>query len=168
MTPMLFASILQAAILATGADPAAQTESYDEAHRTAVETGKPMVIMVGTTWCPPCQAMKKTILPRVREHGLFKRVAFATVDPDRDGELVQKLTGGGPVPQLVMFRHTPHGWMRKKLVGGQSVETVEQFINEGLAADEADKKAAEKGENTPSSDKTTGHNPESAGDDQPG
>ena len=151
MTPMLFASILQAAILASGADAAAQTESYDEALRMAVETGKPMVIMVGTTWCSPCQAMKKTILPQVREHGLFKNVAFATVDPDRDGELVQKLTGGGPVPQLVIFRHTPHGWTRKKLVGGQNVETVEQFINEGLAANEADKKAAEEGENTPSS-----------------
>ena len=164
MMSMLCASILQAAILATGADQVASPDTYDAAHRVAVETGKPMVIMVGTTWCPPCQMMKKTILPRVREHGLFKRVAFATVDPDRDGELVQKLTGGGPVPQLVMFRNTPHGWMRKKLVGGQTVESVEQFINEGLAADEADKKAAEEVENE---DKASSHNPESANDDHP-
>jgi len=62
------------------------------------------------------------------------------VNPDRDGELANQITGGGPIPQLVMFRKTSKGWVRKKLVGGQSVETVEEFINEGLASDAADKK----------------------------
>ena len=83
--------------------------------------------------------MKKTILPRVREHGLFRRVTFALVNPDRDGELANEITGGGPIPQLVMFRKTAKGWVRKKLVGGQSVETVEEFINEGLASDSRQK-----------------------------
>ncbi len=63
------------------------------------------------------------------------------VNPDRDGELAEKLTGGGPIPQLVMFRRTADGWIRKKLIGGQTVETVEEFISEGLAQDAADKKA---------------------------
>ena len=151
MTALLCASIFQVALLATVAEepaspsPAATAtapvgvETYDDAHREAEKTGKPIVVMVGTDWCAPCQMMKKTILPRVREHGLFRKVAFAVVNPDRDGELVQKLTGGGPIPQLVMFRRTDKGWMRKKLVGGQSVETVEEFIKDGLAADEADK-----------------------------
>ena len=44
-----------------------------------------------------------------------------------------KLTGGGPVPQLVMYRKTPNGWLRRKLIGGQSVEAVEEFINEAVA-----------------------------------
>ena len=35
-------------------------------------------------------------------------------------------------------------FVRKKLVGGQSVETVEEFINEGLASDAADKKVDKK------------------------
>ena len=119
-------------------------DTYAEAHRVTEETGKPMVVMVGTDWCSPCQMMKKTILPRVREHGLLRRVAFAVVNPDRDGELADQITGGGPIPQLVMFRKTAKGWVRKKLVGGQSVETVEEFINEGLASDAADKKADKK------------------------
>lgn len=142
MTSMLLAAIVQTTILATGieAAPPAEVETYAEARQTTTETGKPMVIMVSTDWCPPCQVMKKTVLPRVRERGLLRRVAFAVVNPDHDRDLAEKLTGGGPIPQLVMFRKTANGWMRKKLVGGQSVETVEQFIADGLARDEADKK----------------------------
>ena len=64
------------------------------------------------------------------------------VNPDRDKELAEKLTGGGPIPQLVMFRKKGNGWVRKNLVGGQSVETVEEFIKEGLAKDAADKKSS--------------------------
>ena len=101
-----------------------------------------MVVMVSTDWCPPCQMMKKTVMPRVRERGLLRKVAFAMVNPDRDGELAEQITGGGPIPQLVMFRRTTNGWIRKKLIGGQSVETVEEFISEGLTQDAADKKAS--------------------------
>lgn len=120
---------------------AEKTETYDEAHRVTTETGRPMVVMVGTDWCGPCQTMKKKILPRVREMGLLKKVAFAVVNADRDQDLARKLTGGGPIPQLVMFRKTPQGWMRRKLVGGQSVETVEQFIHEGLTLDSQERPA---------------------------
>jgi hypothetical protein len=88
--------------------------------------------------------MKKTILPRVRAHGLLRKVAFARVNPDNDAELASQLIGGGPIPQLVMFRKTKKGWVRKALVGGQSVETVEEFINEGLASDKAEKKTEKK------------------------
>jgi thioredoxin-like negative regulator of GroEL len=160
MTSMLLATIVQTALLATGAEAASvetvsiPIETYAAAHQTVTETGKPMVVMVSTDWCPPCQTMKKTILPRVREHGFLRKVAFAVVNPDRDRDLAEKLTGGGPIPQLVMFRKTPDGWMRKNLVGGQSVETVEQFIKEGLAKDETDKKpSAEAGDKSDKSDK---------------
>jgi thioredoxin-like negative regulator of GroEL len=145
VTTILCATVMQAALMLTDADAKPlETQTYAEAHRVTEKTGKPIVIMVGTDWCSPCQAMKKTILPRVREHGLFRRVAFAVVNPDKDSELANEITGGGPIPQLVMFRKTPKGWVRKKLVGGQSVEAVEQFINDGLASDAAEKKLADK------------------------
>ncbi|MFW5692962.1 MAG: hypothetical protein ACOCWL_01980, partial [Thermoguttaceae bacterium] len=56
--------------------------------------------------------------------------------------LAKRLTGGGPVPQLVMFRKTEQGWVRRKLIGRQSVEVVERFIEQGIALDEADKRRA--------------------------
>jgi thioredoxin-like negative regulator of GroEL len=119
-------------------------ETYEKAHDTAIHTGKPIVVMVSTDWCAPCQTMKRTILPRVRKWRTFRKVAFATVNPDRERELAEEITGGGPIPQLVMFHKTPKGWLRRKLVGSQSVEAVEQFIQEGLALAEAEKKAEAK------------------------
>jgi hypothetical protein len=77
--------------------------------------------------------MKKTVLPRVHTDGALRKVVFSLVNPDCDRELAAELTGGGPIPQLVMFRKKGDGWVRKKLVGGQSVETVEKFIKEGMA-----------------------------------
>ena len=141
MTAVLCAAVLHSALILAGSETVG-VETYAEAHRSTIETGKPLVVMIGTDWCPPCQTMKRTVLPRLRRRGLFKKVAFALVNPDHDGKLAEELTGGGPVPQLVMFRKTSKGWMRRKLVGGQSEEAVERFINEGLAADQAEKNAA--------------------------
>jgi len=138
MTTFVCATLVYASLAAAGA------ETYAEAHRSSVQTGRPMVVMVGTDWCPPCQQMKKTVLPQVRQRGLLRKVAFACINPDRDSELAAKLTGGGPVPQLVMYRRTANGWRRRKLVGGQSVDAVEKFINEGLALDEAENGVAAK------------------------
>jgi thioredoxin-like negative regulator of GroEL len=168
MTFTLCATVIQCALALTGAEAvSADAESYAEARRATIETGKPMVVMVSTDWCPPCQTMKKTVLPRVRERGLLRKVVFAMVNPDHDAKLAQELTGGGPIPQLVMFRKTADGWKRQKLIGGQSVETVEQFIKEGLAQDEAEKKVTEASEEkSPSTDqKTTDGTDAADGDD---
>jgi thiol-disulfide isomerase/thioredoxin len=135
MTLTLCAALIQTVLLASPTD---NTETYTEARRQISETGRPMVVMVSTDWCGPCQSMKRNVLPRLRERGMFKKVAFAQVNADRDSELAKELTGGGPVPQLVMYRRTERGWVRRKLVGGQSVEKVEEFINEELASDKAD------------------------------
>ena len=136
MTLTLYAALIQTVLLASPA--ADNTETYTEARRQITETGQPMVVMVSTDWFGPCQSMKRNVLPRLRERGTFKKVAFAQVNADRESELAKELTGGGPVPQLVMYRRSGRGWVRRKLVGGQSVEKVEQFIKEELASDEAD------------------------------
>lgn len=182
MTTLLCAAVVQTALLLSGAEttPAAKTEpaakpaaaakakpaakaekeakpapeTYSAARQDNAKSGKPIVVMVSTEWCPPCQVMKKTIIPRVREHGLLRKVAFARVDPDKDAELANQITGGGPIPQLIMFRKTKTGWVRKTLIGGQSVETVEEFIKDGLALDRAEKKASRK---TSVEDKSTKH-----------
>jgi thioredoxin-like negative regulator of GroEL len=166
MSIILCAALMQAAFMAvepvaaekpavaavqTDAIPAAETtkktdadeeENYTEAHRVTLKSGKPLVVMVGADWCGPCQNMRRTILPRVREHGLFRKVAFAHVNVDKEKELAKELTGGGAVPQLVMYRKTKDGWSRRKMIGSHSVEEVEKFINEGLAMD-ADEHQAE-------------------------
>ena len=127
MTSLIIAGLVHVSMTAVPAD------TYTAARRQAVG-GKPMVVFVSTEWCGPCQKMKKDVIPEVRRRGLLKKVAFAIVNPDRDGKLARKLTGGSrAVPQLIMYRKTKDGWRRRKLVGGQSVATVEEFIQDGIA-----------------------------------
>ena len=115
----------------------ADNHAYATALKQTVETGKPLLVMVSTQWCGPCQQMKQKTLPRLAERGVLGRVAFAIVDADQEAELAQKITGGGPVPQLVLYRKTPEGWMRRKLIGSQSAEVVEKFIREVLESEQA-------------------------------
>ena len=119
---------------------AADPESYAEAHRVTTETGRPMVVMVGADWCPACREMKETVLPQVRQTGVLRRVVFAIVNLDRERELGRRLTRGGPIPQLLMFRRTTNGWRLRKLVGCKNPKAVETFIDEGIQLDQAAKK----------------------------
>ena len=143
MTTLTLAVILHASTLIAAADVAAPAaETYTEAHRKTDETGQPMVVMVGADWCPACQSMEQNILPQVRKRGILRRVAFAVVNFDRERDLATKLTNGGPIPQLIVFRKTDSGWNRRVLVGGQTVEQVESFIGDATQADAIAKKAA--------------------------
>ena len=137
MTYLTLATLLQLPLLVP-------TESYADAHRQTIRTGQPMVVMVGAEWCPACKAMEANVIPEIRHRGLLRRVAFALVDLDRDHEIGSKLIEGGPIPQLIVFRKTPQGWRNRRLIGSQSVETVEEFINQDVAASEAEKAATTK------------------------
>jgi len=136
VTTLSLAALLQVSMLAPAGD------TYAEAYRTTTKTGCPMVVMVSAHWCPACQTMKEHVIPRLRRRGLLRRVAFATVNVDHERELGRTLTRGGPIPQLLLFRRTPDGWRLSRLTGGQSVHTVEAFIDRGLKRDEAAKRLA--------------------------
>ena len=116
-------------------------DSYEAAHQKTLETGRPMVVLVGATWCPACRDMEKDVIPAVRQRAVFKRVAFAHVDLDREKELGRSLTEGGAIPQLIVFRRDGEGWTNQRLIGGQTVEQVEKFIKKEVAAAEADNKS---------------------------
>ncbi len=136
----MLAGVMSLALIVSEVEGDAET--YATAYRAIVDSGSPMVVMVGTDWCPPCQAMKRQVLPELRKRRWFGKIAFARVDADHEAGLANRLTGGGPVPQLVMFRRTEDGWVRRKLIGRQPVEVVERFIEQGIALDEADKRRA--------------------------
>jgi hypothetical protein len=80
--------------------------------------------------------MKATVIPELKRHGVLHDVAFAQVDLDEEKDLGTKLTDGGPIPQIVVYRKTPLGWRLRRLIGGHDVRTVEEFIAQGVAADE--------------------------------
>jgi thioredoxin-like negative regulator of GroEL len=120
--------VLQVGLL--GAGP----ETYATARQATLDTGKPMVVLVGAEWCPACVRLKERVLPKVRRLGLFDKVIFASVDLDEEKELGKQLARGGSIPQLVLFRHTSDGWRSRRLVGVQEVTAIEEFLEEGIAA----------------------------------
>lgn len=133
MMSFTLSAIMQVSLLSTGAN------EYAEAHKVHAETGQPMVLLVGAEWCPGCVQMKNSVMPRVARRGLLRKVAFAHVNTDRDSRVAKSLMQGGSIPQLIMYRKTSTGWKRHMLVGAQSPENVEAFINRGLELDSAER-----------------------------
>ncbi|MBN2292786.1 MAG: thioredoxin family protein [Pirellulales bacterium] len=151
MTSLTLATILQASILAATAGGTADSPTVDDyasARAKTEKTGKPIVILVGADWCPACVQMKKDVMPKIRKQGVLEQVAYATVNLDKEGKLGKELTGGGPIPQMIMYRKTHKGWLRRCLIGGQSPKTVKSFILRGVELDTAAKKAESKKSNS--------------------
>jgi len=144
---LIVVAVVQVAMLAGGEN------NYSDAHKVITETGKPMVVLVGAKWCPACKTMKESVMPQVVRQGIFGRCVYTVVDLDEQQKLGTELTSGGPIPQLIMFRKTSTGWSRRKLVGGQSVSTVVKFIDDGVKADENEKEAEKKTDETPARDR---------------
>lgn len=121
----------------------AHGDTYFQAHHQTVKTGRPLVVLVGAEWCPACKVMKDTVIPAVKKRGGLNRVSFASVDIDEERDLGRSLLGGGRIPQLLMYRKTPTGWLMKRIVGSQSVKSVETFVTKGVELDKTDKSVAE-------------------------
>jgi thioredoxin-like negative regulator of GroEL len=120
------AALLQTSMI--GADPL----SYQQAYEENAKTGKPLVVLVGADWCGACRVMKSQTLPQVVGDEVFKHVAFTVIDTDTQGEIARQVTGGGSIPQLVIFHRDGNGWKHERLVGAQSPRAVLQFLKRGL------------------------------------
>ena len=147
MSTLTLVAIVQTAMLV------GSTNNYTAAHKLTTETGRPLVVLVGAKWCPACQVMKKDVMPEVVRKGLYSRCVYTVVDLDEQRKLGQDLTQGGPIPQLIMFRKTSEGWSRRKLIGGQSVSTVVNFIDEGIKLDELEETEAAGADNASSGER---------------
>ena len=77
-------------------EPAPTPATYETAYQQATtDNSRPLVVLVGADWCPACRQMKQAVLPQVERDGGLNRVAFATVNTDRDSTLARELMSGG-------------------------------------------------------------------------
>lgn len=130
MTSLMLVAVLQSSLL--GANPAAP-QDFNQALKRAAEANRPVVVLLGATWCPACQVMQKTTLPAVAKAGGLRDVEFAYVDVDRQREVAGQLIRGNSIPQLIRLSKTGEGWQRQYLVGAHDARKVGAFI-EGRAA----------------------------------
>ncbi len=126
MTTLSLAILMHMSMLNT------DTHRYADAYHKTASTGQPLVVLVGTDWCPGCQTMKNAVIPQLQRSGSLNRVAFAMVNADSDRDLAGKLMSGGSIPQLIMFRKTASGaWHREQLIGAHSVGDTQSFLSRG-------------------------------------
>ncbi len=101
---------------------------YKTAYKKAQQGDKPLLILITAEWCPPCQVMKSTTIPKLMQRQAFKEFHYATVDLDREEKLARQLIGNRGVPQLIMYEKRDGEWVRRYLKGIQTPETVEAFV----------------------------------------
>src|SRR5947208_16852565 len=103
MVGLTAAIALQCAVW--GANPV----SYNAALQDAQKQQRPLLVLVGASWCPGCQTMKTRVIPSLAKRGGLKGVSFATVDTDAEAETAKQLMRGGSIPQLIVFSRMPDG-----------------------------------------------------------
>ncbi len=80
------------------ASPASQ--DYATAYQQTVETGRPLVVLIGADWCPGCRQMKQAAIPEVERQGGLRKVAYAYVNSDLQPKLAGQLMNGGSIPAV--------------------------------------------------------------------
>ncbi len=128
MTSLAIALLLQISTLPS------ENISYAEAYRIHKETGRPLVVLVGAEWCPACRSMKQSTIPSLKSSGGLDEVVFVEVNTDQQSSLANRITGGGAIPQMVMYYKTEEGAKRQKFVGARGVDSVRGFLSRGVQA----------------------------------
>jgi thioredoxin-like negative regulator of GroEL len=113
--------------------------SYQVALKQAQQQQQPLLVLIGTNWCPGCQTMKTRVLPSLVQRGELRGVSFAHVDADKEVETAKQLMRGGTIPQLIVFSRKSDGqWHREQITGATSEAEVQSLIARALKAQQAD------------------------------
>lgn len=129
MTSLALAVALQASMM--GANSQGAFANYEEAFQGSIDTGRPLVVLLGADWCPACVKMKNTILPEVHQAGGLAGINMTYVDVDRDPRLASQLARGSSIPQLIRFERRGTQWESQLLTGAHSPRKVAAFIQGG-------------------------------------
>ncbi|NMC21011.1 MAG: thioredoxin family protein [Thermogutta sp.] len=113
--------------------PAVSFVSYKDAYRRAQEEHLPLVVFVGAEWCPACRKMEETVIPSLPKSPILRNGVFARVDYDQDTKLARAITGGGALPQVVIFPPQGSGGKLRRVIGAQPVERLFRFLQDGLS-----------------------------------
>jgi len=129
---------LASLVVFQGLSFAASPATYQAALKDAQANERPLLVLVGATWCPGCVTMKQTVLPAMQKDGSMKGVSYVTVDADADREVASQLMRGSMIPQLIVFAKTPDGkWHREQITGQTSAAQVKSLIARAVTAQKA-------------------------------
>lgn len=122
MTTLIVSALLQASVLG------APEQDYATAVQQSLQSGRPLVVLLGADWCPACKVMRNSTLPAVAQKGGLDGVVFTYVDVDKNPQLTTQLARGSSIPQLIRFEKKEGKWSVRHMIGGHSVQKVTSFI----------------------------------------
>lgn len=76
----------------------AEPDAYAQAYARSQREGIPLVVLISESWCPPCQALKKTIQPWKQR----KDIAFVEIGLEHP--MAKQLKVVETIPQLLVFK----------------------------------------------------------------
>ncbi len=98
-----------------------QAASYEEALTLAAQHKRPILVDVGTKWCPPCRRLEQTLADPKVVAVLSQRYVFAKVDGDARRDLVKTLAVTGYPTLLVL---DAAGTVAKRTTGYKSPDEL--------------------------------------------
>ena len=108
--------------------------NFNAALKHSADTGKPMVIKVGASWCGPCRAMNATTFkdPNVQAK-LDKNATFVNVEVDRRGDSATQRQAADKISKALGIRAYPTVLMAT--VKKQGDKLVPSIISKGNMMD---------------------------------
>lgn len=102
--------------VSTTASLAGKPASFEKAYHKAKDTKRPLIVVIGATWCQSCVQLKDGIIPKLQERGDFDEVELTLIDIDRQKVLAEKLLRGrSRIPQIVRMDWNGETWDIRRL-----------------------------------------------------
>ncbi len=105
--------------------PSGIHSTYESAKADSDISKKPLIVVVGASWCSPCNKMKKEI------HANASSFTYANlVIVDYKSKWGRELYTGSSVPAIVKFKWNGSKWIKTIRTGYQSQRSLKRWINE--------------------------------------
>ena len=89
--------------------------SYRSAYYDSALGNKPMLVVIGASWCGACNDEKNIISPAVAKEGKLTDVNVVLLDIDipDEAELARQFMSGSSIPQTILFKNERGKWIRR-------------------------------------------------------
>ena len=103
-------------------------QGYDKAYHQSLESGKPLLVLVGADWCGACQVMKKRVMPQLDKDGVLRDIHCTELNLSEDEELANRISKVNTIPCLILFTKSDGKWQKSELIGMHNQKSVKAFL----------------------------------------
>ena len=105
------------------------SQGYDKAYHQSLDTGKPLLVLVGADWCGACQVMKKRVMPQLDKEGILRDIHCTELNLADDEDLARRISKVNTIPCLILFTKSGGKWQKSELIGMHNQKSVKAFLD---------------------------------------